>query len=95
MTFHKPALCLAVEKGNIEIIKLLLSNQDIKINEKFVLIDCYLIKFQIHCFLCHFIKLSFLFHSKFQCFNRIQIFSVFIKFYKKNISVSFLNALCL
>lgn len=30
--FHRTALCLAVEKGNIEIVKLLLSNKNIDVN---------------------------------------------------------------
>ena len=35
---HKTALHIAVEKGNVEIVKLLLSNEELDINAMYILI---------------------------------------------------------
>ena len=59
MIFFKTALYLAVEKENIDIIKLLLTNDKIDVN----IINIYfkfIIKFKIIFFLIQFIIISFL-----------------------------------
>lgn len=45
--FNKTALCEAVEKGYISIVKLLLTNDNIDINFPFILFYIFLIQFKV------------------------------------------------
>ena len=45
--FYKTAFCLAVEKENIEIIKLLLTNESLDINLHNILMNIFFIEFKL------------------------------------------------
>lgn len=71
---------IAVEKGNVKIVKLLLANEDLNVNSESIFNSKNFIQFESQFFLISFQLTSFLITFLFHYFNDILIFSILMSF---------------
>ena len=82
MKFNKTSLNIAVEKGNKEIVELLLSQKEVDPNQKIILIELVLILFSNKLFFLFYFKniilfITFLYLIFFIAFYNLMLFITF------------------